>query len=66
LWGGTTEQNLAPKRTADLAKIQKLKDLLGNRWAADVRVVTCYIHKDGNDICCEIDGVQERRPFEAL
>ena len=24
-----------------------------------------HIHKDGNDICCEIDGRQERRPFAA-
>ena len=61
VWGVTIEANLAPKRNADLVKIQKLKDLLGGRWEADVRVVTCYVHKDGNDICCEIDGAQQRR-----
>lgn len=61
VWGVTTEQELTRKRNADLVKIQKLKDLLGNRWAADVKVVTSYVHKDGNDICCEIDGRQERR-----
>ncbi len=61
VWGVTTEQNLGPKRTADFGKIQKLKDLLGGRWGADVRVVTCYVHRDGNDICLEIDGVQTRR-----
>jgi len=61
VWGVTVEQNLTPKRNADMAKIQKLKDLLGQRWAADVRVVTCYVHKDGDDICLEIDGCQSRR-----
>jgi hypothetical protein len=61
VWGVTTEQNLGAKRTADLGKIQKLKDLLGGRWESDVRVVTCYVHRDGNDICVEIDGVQRRR-----
>jgi hypothetical protein len=63
VWGVTIEANLTPKRTADFTKIQKLKDLLGSRWEADVRVVTSYVHKDGNDICCEIDGVQHRRPI---
>lgn len=61
VWGVTTEQNLQPKRNSDMAKIRKLLDLLGGRWEADVRVVTCYVHKDGNEICCEIDGRQERR-----
>jgi hypothetical protein len=61
VWGVTTEANLGPKRTADLSKIQRLKDLLGGRWEADVRVVTCYVHREGNDICLEIDGVQTRR-----
>lgn len=61
VWGVTTEENLTQKRADDLAKIQKLKDLLGSRWGNDVRIVTCYMHKDGNDICCEIDGKQERR-----
>jgi hypothetical protein len=65
VWGVTTEANLVPKRIADLGKIQKLRDLLGGRWDADVRVVTCYVHKDGNDICLEIDGVQTRRTIEA-
>lgn len=63
VWGVTTDADLAPKRTADLAKIQKLKDLLGGRWEADVRVVTCYVHKDGHDICLDIDGRPERRSF---
>ena len=63
VWGVTTDADLTPKRTADLAKIQKLKDLLGGRWAGDVRIVTCYIHKDGNDICLDIDGRPERRVF---
>ena len=61
VWGVTTERNLNPKRTADLGKIQKLKDLLGGRWEADVRVVSCYVHRDGTYICLEIDGVQTRR-----
>jgi hypothetical protein len=61
VWGVTTDRNLGAKRAADLGKIQKLKDLLGGRWEADVRVVTCYVHRDGNDICLEIDGVQTRR-----
>jgi len=61
IWGTTTQSDIAQKRNEDLSKIQKLKDLLGNRWGNEVRVATCYIHKDGNDICCEIDGRQERR-----
>ena len=61
VWGVTTEANLDAKRTTDLGKIQRLKDLLGGRWETDVRVVTCYTHIDGNDICLEIDGRQERR-----
>jgi hypothetical protein len=61
VWGVTTEQDLTRKRTSDLAKIQRLKDFLGGRWATDVKVVTCYVHKERNDICCEIDGRQERR-----
>ena len=61
VWEVTTEQKLAPKRSADFTKIQKIKDLLGNRWEGDVRVVTCYIHREGNEICCEIDGRQQRR-----
>jgi hypothetical protein len=65
VWGVTTEQNLTKKRADDLAKIQKLKDLLGNRWGNDVRVFTCYVHKEGNDICCEIAGRQERRTIAA-
>lgn len=61
VWGVTTDQNLTAKRNSDMAKIQRFKDLLGGRWESDVRVVTCYVHKDGSDICCEIDGRQERR-----
>ena len=60
VWGVTVEQNLTSKRTADMVKIQKLKDLLGQRWGGDVTVRTCYVHKDGKDICCEIDGCQQR------
>jgi hypothetical protein len=63
VWGVTTEANVDAKRTADLGKIQKLRDLLGNRWAGDVRVVTCYVHRDGNEICHEIDGVQTRTAY---
>lgn len=37
IWGVTTEANITKKRTDDTAKIQKLKDLLGNRWDTDVR-----------------------------
>ncbi len=62
VWGVTVNQNLAEKRSEDMDKIQKLKDLLGQRWGGDVTVRTCYVHKDGNDICCEIDGCQTRRP----
>ncbi len=65
VWGVTTAAELGPKRNADLGKIQKLKDLLGGRWEADVRVVTCYVHREGNDICLEIDGVQTRRTIAA-
>lgn len=61
IWGVTTAQDLTRKRKDDLAKIQRFKDLLGERWAEDVRTVTCYIHKDGTDICVEIAGVQSRR-----
>jgi len=61
VWGVTTAADLGPKRTDDLGKIQKLKDLLGGRWETDVRVVTCYVHREGNNICLEIDGVQTRR-----
>lgn len=61
VWGVTVEENLTPKRTADMAKIQKLKDLLGQRWAGDVTIRTSYVHRDGIEICCEIDGRQERR-----
>ena len=63
VWGVTTEQNLAKKREEDLGKIEKLKDTLGNRWGDDVRSVTCYVHKDGNDICLDIDGKKTKRPI---
>ncbi len=65
IWGVTTAADLGPKRTSDLGKIQKLKDLLGARWAGDVRVVTCYVHREGRDICLEIDGIQTRRQVAA-
>ena len=61
IWGVTTEADISLKRTEDQSKIQKLKDHLGNRWGGDIKTITNYIHKDGNDICCEIDGRQERR-----
>lgn len=60
VWGVTTEANIDAKRTADLGKIQRLKDLLGSRWEDDVRVVTCYLHKEGTAIVREIDGRQSR------
>ncbi len=63
VWGVTAEQDLTAKRNDDMAKIQKLKDLLGQHWAGDVRVCTCYVHREGNAICCEIDGCQTRRSF---
>jgi hypothetical protein len=61
VWGVTIEQNIDEKRTSDILKIQKLKDLLGNRWGEDIRVVICYVHKDKNTIVCDIDGRQDRR-----
>ena len=61
IWGATTHTDINQKRISDLSKIQKLKDRLGKRWGNDVRVATCYMHKDVNEICCEIDGTQERR-----
>jgi len=63
VWGVTTATDLRTKRAADLSKIQKLKDLLGGRWQEDVRVVTCYVHRDGDHVCLEINGVQTRRPI---
>lgn len=65
VWGVTIAEDLKPKRTEDMAKIHLLKDLLGRRWGTDVRVVTCYVHRYDKGICCEIDGVQDRRPFTA-
>lgn len=61
VWGVTTEQDLGKKRQEDLGKIEKLKDLLGNRWGDDVRNVTCYVHKDGNNICLDINGIKTTR-----
>jgi hypothetical protein len=61
VWGVTTEAGINKKRTDDTAKIQKLKDLLGNRWESDVRTVFNYVHVDGGKIALEVDGVQERR-----
>lgn len=63
VWGVTTEQNLTKKRQEDLGKIEKLKDILGNRWEDDVRTVTCYVHRDGNDICLDIGGKKTKRPI---
>jgi hypothetical protein len=64
VWDVTTEANLDAKRTADLGKIQKLKDLLSGRWEDDVRVATCYVHKDGTEIVLDIDGRQFRRVLD--
>lgn len=61
IWGVTTEADIGRKRTEDQSKIQKLKDHLGSRWSHDIKMVTNYVHKDGDKICCEIDGRQERR-----
>ncbi len=61
VWGVTTAKGLDKKRVDDLGKIQRIKDLLGERWGSDVRVVTCYVHRDGNYICLEIDGKQSKR-----
>jgi len=61
VWGVTTEQDIAKKRQTDLGKIEKLKDTLGTRWGDNVRSVTCYVHKDGNDICLDINGTKSRR-----
>ena len=61
IWGVTTQIDINRKRTQDHAKIQKLKDLLGNRWGGEIRAVENYIHKDGNIIRCEIDGRQPTR-----
>jgi len=61
VWGVTTEANLQPKRTADLGKIERFKDLLGERWGNDVRVATCYVHRDGNCIRLDIDGRRDCR-----
>ncbi len=63
VWGVTTEANIEPKRTADLSKIQKIKDLLGGRWDTDVRIATCYSYRSDNCIMCDIDGRQSRREF---
>ncbi len=63
VWGVTTEADIGRKRQEDHVKIQKLKDLLGNRWGGEVRTVENYVHKEDNDICCEIDGTQERRHY---
>lgn len=61
IWGVTTEANITKKRTDDTAKIQKLKDLLGNRWDTDVRAVFNYVHVEGDRLVLEVDGRQERR-----
>lgn len=63
VWGVTTDQDIAKKREKDLGKIEKLKDTLGNRWGGDIRSVTCYVHKDGNDICLDINGTKSKRPI---
>ncbi len=61
IWGVSTEADIGRKRNADRAKIQRLKDHLGNRWGGEVKTVENYIHKDGDSICCEIEGRQYKR-----
>ncbi len=61
IWGATTEAKVSSKKNKDRAKIQKLKDRLGNRWGDEIRIVENYIHKVNNKIFCEIDGRQYRR-----
>jgi hypothetical protein len=63
VWGVTTEKDLSKKRNEDLAKIERLKDTLESRWGGDVRCVTCYVHRDGREICLDIAGKRERRPI---
>ena len=61
IWGVTTEAKLEQKRKDDTAKIQKLRDLLGNRWDTDVRAVFNYVHIEKGQIVLDVNGVQERR-----
>jgi hypothetical protein len=61
IWGVTTESNIERKRNEDHLKIEKLMNLLGNRWGNEVKLVENYLHKDGNDICYKIDGVIDRK-----
>ena len=63
IWGVTTQSDVSRKRDEDRAKIQKLKDLLGDRWGTDIRMRENYIHRSDNNICCEIDGQQTRRCY---
>jgi hypothetical protein len=57
-WACTTERKIAAKRKEDSAKIQALKDAIGDRWGGEVRMVTNYIHVDRGAIKREIDGQQ--------
>jgi len=61
VWGVTTEDNIEAKRRDDLAKMNRLRDLLGNRWGGEIRTVSNYVHIEDNAICLDIDGRQERR-----
>jgi len=61
IWGVTTEENIATKRNSDMAKIQKMKDLLGNRWSGEIRTVQNYAHIENGEVCLEVDGRQEHR-----
>ena len=62
IWGVTTENNVKAKRRDDFGKMNKLRDLLGNRWSGDIRTALNYVHvEDDNTICLDIDGRQERR-----
>lgn len=60
IWGVTTEIDISKKRRDDTTKIQRLKDLLGQRWEG-IRTVQNYVHLEAGQICLEIDGCHERR-----
>ncbi|MEN6343014.1 MAG: hypothetical protein ABFC89_10720 [Methanospirillum sp.] len=61
LWGVTTEENIGRKRLDDRRKMGILRDTLGERWRGDIKTVENYIHTNGSDILCDIDGIQTRR-----
>ncbi len=63
VWGVTCDSNVQKKQRDDLAKIQKLKNILGTRWGGEIRTVTNYVHLDRHAICVEVDGRQDKRAF---